>query len=209
VLITASTALLAAFLSTLASQPGDTLLSEVNKSARNVFRETINENINENISDSINNNNNNNVNNKIISNNYNNNSYNDDKKILKFNDSLLSSTSTTLMDNLVSKINKLQIETKTSQNNNNFDVNKNNNNNNNNISNNTIKQINNNDNKKVKNELKLNAIEIMIENAYELGFFGLFRGTKARIIQMSIIVVIQFLVYDFIKQLCGIAPTGL
>ena len=49
----------------------------------------------------------------------------------------------------------------------------------------------------------------MIENAKKLGFLGLYRGTKARLLQMSIIVVIQFLVYDFIKQLCGIPPTGL
>jgi len=38
---------------------------------------------------------------------------------------------------------------------------------------------------------------------------GLHRGFEVRVAQVSIMVAIQLLVYDFVKQLCGIPPTGL
>ena len=38
----------------------------------------------------------------------------------------------------------------------------------------------------------------------EVGFKGLFIGTKARLLQVGVIVVVQLVLYDFIKQLCGI-----
>ena len=44
--------------------------------------------------------------------------------------------------------------------------------------------------------------------AKSLGFSGLYRGLKARLIHVSFIVVIQLTAYDYIKQLCGIPATG-
>lgn len=41
------------------------------------------------------------------------------------------------------------------------------------------------------------------------GVKGLFKGTQARLLHVVFIVVIQLVVYDFIKQLCGIPVTGL
>ena len=51
------------------------------------------------------------------------------------------------------------------------------------------------------------VMEIMRENIIELGPKGLFTGTKARLAHVVTIVVIQLLVYDYIKQLCGIGIT--
>jgi len=36
-----------------------------------------------------------------------------------------------------------------------------------------------------------------------------FVGTKARLLHVGVIVVIQLLTYDYVKQLCGIPVTGL
>jgi solute carrier family 25 phosphate transporter 3 len=52
------------------------------------------------------------------------------------------------------------------------------------------------------------TLELMAATVKELGPRGLFKGTKARLLHMITIVVTQLLVYDFIKQLCGIAATG-
>lgn len=51
-------------------------------------------------------------------------------------------------------------------------------------------------------------LAIMGETIDELGIKGLFKGTKARLLHVSVIVVTQLLVYDFIKQLCGVPLTG-
>jgi hypothetical protein len=48
----------------------------------------------------------------------------------------------------------------------------------------------------------------MGETIDELGIKGLFKGTKARLLHVSIIVVTQLLVYDYIKMLCGVPVTG-
>lgn len=48
-----------------------------------------------------------------------------------------------------------------------------------------------------------------IQNAFkELGWRGLYKGTKARMVHLVLIVVVQSLAYDYIKQLCGIPVTG-
>lgn len=52
------------------------------------------------------------------------------------------------------------------------------------------------------------TLALMKSTAAELGLAGLFTGTKARLLHVSVIVVVQLLVYDYIKQLCGIPPTG-
>jgi hypothetical protein len=52
------------------------------------------------------------------------------------------------------------------------------------------------------------TFELMVETVNELGLKGLFKGTKARLFHMITIVVSQLLVYDFVKQLCGIPVTG-
>ena len=51
-------------------------------------------------------------------------------------------------------------------------------------------------------------VDTMIEGVQELGIRGLFVGTKARLLQLYAIVVTQLLVYDSIKILFGILPTG-
>ena len=51
------------------------------------------------------------------------------------------------------------------------------------------------------------VLDIMKENIEELGITGLFTGTKARLVHVVVMVVIQLLVYDYVKQLCGIPIT--
>lgn len=51
-------------------------------------------------------------------------------------------------------------------------------------------------------------VAIMIDSARELGLAGLFRGTRARLLHSTIIVVSQLLIYDTIKQIFGIAASG-
>ena len=51
-------------------------------------------------------------------------------------------------------------------------------------------------------------VDTMIEGVQELGIRGLFVGTKARLLQLYAIVVTQLLVYDSIKIVFGILPTG-
>jgi predicted transcriptional regulator YheO len=50
----------------------------------------------------------------------------------------------------------------------------------------------------------INTVQIMKESIMELGLTGLFTGTKARLLHVGVIVVVQLVVYDYIKQLCGI-----
>ncbi len=42
----------------------------------------------------------------------------------------------------------------------------------------------------------------------QLGVRGLYKGAKTRLLHVTVIVVVQLLVYDFIKTLCGIPVTG-
>jgi solute carrier family 25 (mitochondrial phosphate transporter), member 3 len=51
-------------------------------------------------------------------------------------------------------------------------------------------------------------INSMASNAKDLGLRGLYSGTKARLLHVAIIVVVQLLVYDYIKQLCGLPISG-
>mmetsp|Transcript_23846 Transcript_23846/g.52134 ORF Transcript_23846/g.52134 Transcript_23846/m.52134 type:complete len:183 (+) Transcript_23846:215-763(+) len=44
--------------------------------------------------------------------------------------------------------------------------------------------------------------------ARRLGLRGLFRGTGARLVQMTLVVVLQLLIYDSVRQLCGLSPLG-
>ena len=53
-----------------------------------------------------------------------------------------------------------------------------------------------------------NPIDIMVEGVRKLGIAGLFVGTKARLLHVGTIVVLQLLAYDFVKTLCGIPVTG-
>ena len=56
--------------------------------------------------------------------------------------------------------------------------------------------------------LQKSPIDTMVDGIKDLGVNGLFVGTKARLIQLYAIVVIQLLVYDSIKVAFGILPTG-
>ena len=47
------------------------------------------------------------------------------------------------------------------------------------------------------------ALELMANTAKELGFRGLFAGFKARLAHVMIIVVIQLIIYDFLKNQIG------
>ena len=48
-----------------------------------------------------------------------------------------------------------------------------------------------------------------MQEAYkEIGFKGLFKGTKARLLHVGVIVVSQLLVYDIIKASLGLQVTG-
>ena len=53
-----------------------------------------------------------------------------------------------------------------------------------------------------------NPLEVMRDTLDEVGFRGLFKGTKARLLHVSFYVVVQFLVYDFVKQIVGLPVTG-
>ena len=51
-------------------------------------------------------------------------------------------------------------------------------------------------------------LAVMGDTINELGLAGLYKGTKARLVHVAVIVVTQLLVYDFIKSLCGLPVTG-
>lgn len=52
------------------------------------------------------------------------------------------------------------------------------------------------------------SIQLLGTIGKDLGIKGLFAGIQARMIHVSIILVIQLLAYDFIKELVGLPPTG-
>jgi len=52
------------------------------------------------------------------------------------------------------------------------------------------------------------TVAVMKDSITELGVAGLFTGTKARLIHVTVMVVIQLFVYDFVKTLFGIPTTG-
>ena len=153
-MISATAALIAAFFSSLASQPGDTLLSAVNQSTKKgLLSPKISEN-SESSSDSI--------------------SYS--KSNLIENNNYDESSEGGL---------KLEIRQQ-----------------------NKSKIIQKIDDIPQKVELE-SPITVMKNTINELGFKGLFKGTKARLLHVSFYVVVQFLVYDFVKQSVGLAVTGL
>jgi hypothetical protein len=45
----------------------------------------------------------------------------------------------------------------------------------------------------------------MVNAVSDLGFLGLFKGLKARLIHVSVIVVVQLVVYDNLKIAFGLA----
>jgi hypothetical protein len=56
---------------------------------------------------------------------------------------------------------------------------------------------------------KVNVFMVMKDATIKGGLNGLFVGTKARLLHVSFFVSVQLLVYDFVKQLCGIPVTGI
>lgn len=53
-----------------------------------------------------------------------------------------------------------------------------------------------------------NVVEALRDILAKDGVSGLFVGTQARLLHVSFFVTVQLLVYDMVKQLCGIPPTG-
>lgn len=51
----------------------------------------------------------------------------------------------------------------------------------------------------------VNPINLMVNAVSDLGFLGLFKGLKARLIHVSVIVVVQLVVYDNLKMAFGLA----
>ena len=63
-------------------------------------------------------------------------------------------------------------------------------------------------NKKARNTSSketVNPINLMVNAVSDLGFLGLFKGLKARLIHVSVIVVVQLVVYDNLKMAFGLA----
>ncbi|EKU20742.1 mitochondrial phosphate carrier protein [Nannochloropsis gaditana CCMP526] len=52
------------------------------------------------------------------------------------------------------------------------------------------------------------VVETMREAVQELGLRGLYKGTRARLLHVGMIVTIQLVIYDFVKQLVGLPATG-
>lgn len=52
------------------------------------------------------------------------------------------------------------------------------------------------------------VLETMKDAVRELGIKGLFKGTRARLLHVGMIVTIQLVIYDFVKQLVGLPATG-
>ena len=154
-MISATAALIAAFFSSLASQPGDTLLSAVNQSTKKGLLSPKNSENSENSSDSVSYS----KSNLIENNNFEESSEGGLKlEIRQQNKSKIIQKS----DGIVAQ--KMELES---------------------------------------------PITVMKNTINELGFKGLFKGTKARLLHVSFYVVVQFLVYDFVKQSVGLAVTGL
>eukprot|EP01039_Chlorochromonas_danica_P003727 gene3727-4076_t len=51
-------------------------------------------------------------------------------------------------------------------------------------------------------------IDTIVAEAKRVGWKGLFQGLQARLVHVASIVVVQLVVYDYIKQLCGVPATG-
>ena len=152
--ISAFSALIAAVFSSLASQPGDTLLSAVNASSKKKIMKGIN----------------------VVDKNSNIASYNNINKNDKINNNF--NNIGVQLETKPKLLTKIEIKTETNNNENKTDV-----------------------------ELD-NPLVIMKQTIDELGFKGLFKGTKARLLHVSFYVVVQFLVYDFVKQSVGLPVTG-
>ena len=54
-----------------------------------------------------------------------------------------------------------------------------------------------------------NELEVLTTILQEEGVKGLFVGIQARMLHVAFFVSVQLLVYDYVKQLCGIPPTGM
>ena len=54
-----------------------------------------------------------------------------------------------------------------------------------------------------------NEFQILSDIVSQEGWKGLFVGLQARLLHVSFFVSVQLLVYDYVKQLCGIPPTGM
>ena len=52
------------------------------------------------------------------------------------------------------------------------------------------------------------SVALLGQLSQEIGLKGMFKGIQARMIHVSTILVVQLLAYDFIKELCGLPPTG-
>jgi len=55
---------------------------------------------------------------------------------------------------------------------------------------------------------KTGPFAILTATIQELGLQGLYKGTKARMLHIAVMLVIQLVVYDYIKLALGIAVTG-
>lgn len=58
-------------------------------------------------------------------------------------------------------------------------------------------------------KLPRNEFQILSDIVSQDGWKGLFVGLQARLLHVSFFVSVQLLVYDYVKQLCGIPPTGM
>ena len=54
-----------------------------------------------------------------------------------------------------------------------------------------------------------NEFQILSDIVSQEGWKGLFVGLQARLLHVAFFVTVQLLVYDYVKQLCGIPPTGM
>ena len=54
-----------------------------------------------------------------------------------------------------------------------------------------------------------NEFQILSDIVSQDGWKGLFVGLQARLLHVSFFVTVQLLVYDYVKALCGIPPTGM
>jgi hypothetical protein len=63
--------------------------------------------------------------------------------------------------------------------------------------------------KKSADKLPRNEFQILSDIVSQDGWKGLFVGLQARLLHVSFFVSVQLLVYDYVKQLCGIPSTGM
>lgn len=62
---------------------------------------------------------------------------------------------------------------------------------------------------KVESLAEPSTLQIMINEAQEMGMRGLFVGTQARLYYVTTLVLVQLSAYDEVKRLCGIIPGAL